>query len=177
MNSLLRRVAPLAAAAALLAAASTAWYAQAEAAPDAKSSPAPDAKSVERGRYLARIAGCNDCHTPGYAENGGKVDEKLWLTGDRLGWQGPWGTTYPSNLRLVLAKYSENQWVQVAKSAQYRPPMPWFALHDMTEADLRAFYRFVRWLGPAGEPAPAYVAPGQAAAGPVVAFPSPPAAK
>jgi CxxC motif-containing protein (DUF1111 family) len=21
---------------------------------------------VERGKYLATIAGCNDCHTPGY---------------------------------------------------------------------------------------------------------------
>ena len=30
--------------------------------------------------------------------------------------------------------------------------MPWFALHDMHEQDLRAFYRFVRYLGPAGGP-------------------------
>jgi hypothetical protein len=52
--------------------------------------------------------------------------------------------------------------------------MPWFALRDMSEADLRAFHRFVRSLGPAGEPAPAYVPPGQAANGPVVTFPAPP---
>ena len=37
--------------------------------------------------------------------------------------------------------------------------MPWFTLHDMTETDLRAFYRYVRSLGPAGNPAPAYVPP------------------
>lgn len=48
----------------------------------------PDA--VERGRYLVKIAGCNDCHTAGYAISAGKVDEKQWLTGDALGWRGPW---------------------------------------------------------------------------------------
>ena len=39
---------------------------------------------VQRGRYLVQIGGCNDCHTPGYANANGKVDEKLWLTGDKL---------------------------------------------------------------------------------------------
>ncbi|HEY1230376.1 MAG TPA: hypothetical protein VGF26_23955, partial [Ramlibacter sp.] len=65
--------------------------------------------SIERGRYLARIGGCNDCHTRGYAQSGGKVPENQWLTGDGVGWSGPWGTTYPANLRLALAKVSEQQ--------------------------------------------------------------------
>lgn len=43
------------------------------------------AASIERGRYIARIAGCNDCHTPGYAQTGGKAPEAGWLTGDALG--------------------------------------------------------------------------------------------
>jgi hypothetical protein len=51
-----------------------------------------------RGKYVLQIAGCNDCHTPGYTASGGKVEERLWLTGDQLGWRGPWGTTYASNL-------------------------------------------------------------------------------
>jgi mono/diheme cytochrome c family protein len=132
--------------------------------------------SIERGRYLAKVAGCNDCHTPGYAMSGGNVPEKDWLVGDRLGWQGPWGTTYPANLRINLARMSEDEWVRVAHSAQYRPPMPWFALRDMSEQDLRALHRFVRSLGVAGAPAPAYVPPGQPAQGPVVTFPAPPEA-
>jgi mono/diheme cytochrome c family protein len=173
MKPLLRRAAPLAIATALLASAAAALHAQAGGA-DKSAAARADKASIERGRYLSRIAGCNDCHTPGYAQAGGKVDEKAWLTGDKVGWQGPWGTTYPSNLRLALAKMSEDEWVRVAKSAQYRPPMPWFALHDMAEADLRALHRYVRHLGPAGEPAPAYLPPGQAAKGPVIAFPSAP---
>jgi len=133
-----------------------------------------DDASVARGRYIAKIGGCNDCHTAGYAPSGGKVPEKDWLMGDALGWRGDWGTTYPSNLRITLSKLSEDQWVKTAKTMQARPPMPWFALHDMTEQDLRAFYRFVRQLGPVGAPAPAYVPPGTTPQGPVVQFPAAP---
>jgi mono/diheme cytochrome c family protein len=129
---------------------------------------------IERGRYLVKITGCNDCHTPSYAQSGGEVTEEQWLIGDPLGWSGPWGTTYASNLRLFMQTLTEDQWVQTARTAQYRPPMPWPALHAMTEDDLRALYQFIRNLGPAGEPAPAYVAPGQTPAGPVVVFPPPP---
>jgi len=135
---------------------------------------ASDKAMIDRGRYVAKIAGCNDCHTAGYAQSGGKVPEREWLTGDTLGWRGPWGTTYPSNLRLYLADISEDEWVRRAKSLTTRPPMPWFALHDMTTQDLRAFYRFVRTLGPPGTPAPAYVPPDREPSGPVITFPAKP---
>ena len=140
-------------------------------------SPAGKPGSIERGRYLVRVAGCNDCHTPGYAQRDGKVPERDWLTGDSLGWSGPWGTTYPSNLRLKLAALSETQWLQLARTVQYRPPMPWFNLRAMSDGDLRAIYRYVRHLGPAGIPAPAYVPPGSAVATAVVQFPGPPPAQ
>jgi len=126
---------------------------------------------IERGRYLVKTSGCNDCHTPGYATSGGQVDEKLWLTGDTLGWNGPWGTTYPTNLRLWMRDYTEASWLAKARSFRPRPPMPWFNVHAMTDADLRALHRYITSLGPAGEPAPAYLPPGQAPTGPVVKFP------
>jgi mono/diheme cytochrome c family protein len=127
--------------------------------------------SIERGRYLARTAGCNDCHTPGYPQSGGNVPEQKWLTGDAVGFNGPWGTTYPPNLRLSLAKMSEKEWIEYARKTQLRPPMPWFALRDMSTDDLRAIYRFVKHLGPGGDAAPAYVPPGQTPSGPVIKFP------
>lgn len=126
--------------------------------------------AVERGRYLARTAGCNDCHTPGYAGNNGNVDERNWLVGDSVGWQGPWGTTYPINLRLFVQNLTPEQWLVVARQPA-RPPMPWFALRDMTDGDLLAIYHYVRALGPAGQPAPAWIPPGQPTATPVVKFP------
>jgi mono/diheme cytochrome c family protein len=129
---------------------------------------------IERGRYLAKIGGCNDCHTAGYLQSSGQVPEKDWLAGDQLGWQGPWGTTYPPNLRIYFSKISEDEWVAKARTFTARPPMPWVNLREMTEQDLRALHRFVRTLGPVGKPAPSYVPPGQKAQGPVVIFPAPP---
>lgn len=136
--------------------------------------PVPTDAEFERGRYLVQITGCNDCHTSDYAMSGGKVAEEKWLTGDNLGWRGPWGTTYPANLRLFFSRISESEWLALAHNANYRPPMPSPVLRVMTDEDLRALYRFVRALGPAGEPAPAYVAPGTDPVGPVVSFPMPP---
>ena len=129
----------------------------------------PDVAQVDRGRYLVRIGGCNDCHTAGYPEAAGKLPEGQWLTGSAVGFRGPWGTTYPTNLRLVLAPMSEAQWLARARS-EMRPPMPWFNLNAMSDADVRALYRYVRSLGAKGEPAPAYVPPGQAAQTPYIVF-------
>jgi mono/diheme cytochrome c family protein len=133
----------------------------------------PDGASIERGRYLARTAGCNDCHTPNYPQSGGTVPEKQWLIGEQLGWRGPWGTTYPTNLRKYMQEISEEEWVKIAQTKQMRPPMPWFGLRDMTQDDLRSLYRFIRHLGPDMNKVPDYVAPGQMPKGPFVQFPAP----
>ena len=126
---------------------------------------------ISRGRYLVNVSGCNDCHTPGWGARNGKVDEKLWLTGDALGWSGPWGTTYASNLRLLMQGMTREQWIAHARTMEPRPPMPWFNVRVMTEADLGAIYAFTRSLGAAGSAAPAYVPPGGKPTGPVVRFP------
>lgn len=131
------------------------------------------ADEVQRGKYIVRTAGCNDCHTPGYAQTAGKVAEEKWLVGSPLGWRGPWGTTYPSNLRLSVWSMSEDKWVKHAR-LERRPPMPWFNVRDMSERDVRAIYRYIRSLGPAGDPAPAWVPPERAPGGPYVQFPAPP---
>ncbi len=116
---------------------------------------------VARGEYLVRVGGCNDCHTAGYAERQGEVPTTQWLTGSPLGYHGPWGTTYASNLRLRMQEMTEAQWLAYSGSLRTRPIMPDFTLRAMSEADRLAIYRFVRSLGPAGEAAPTYLPPGQ----------------
>lgn len=130
----------------------------------------PTSAQLERGRYLIKTTGCNDCHTQGYTESAGRVAESRWLTGSSLGWQGPWGTTYAVNLRLLVQDLTLEQWRQVARQPA-RPPMPWFALRDMTDEDLTVMYHFIRSLGAAGTPAPAYAPPGKEVRTPVVRFP------
>ncbi|MGO4550556.1 cytochrome C [Lysobacter sp. 2RAF19] len=137
-----------------------------------------DAQLIERGDYLVRIGGCNDCHTPGYPQSGGKVPKAQWLVGTPVGWSGPWGTTYPANLRLKVADMDDAKWLAYTSTLHTRPPMPDFAVRDMSEQDRLAILRFVKSLGAGGEPAPAYLPPGQKPPMPFVEFnfPPPPAA-
>jgi mono/diheme cytochrome c family protein len=126
---------------------------------------------IARGRYLVRTTGCNDCHTPGYIGVAGKLNEAQWLTGDAtLGFQGPWGTTYPANLRQLMQRMSVDAWTHYARRPT-RPPMPWFALRDMSDEDLAAIYAFVRSLGPSSAKVPAYAPPGAPVTTAVVKFP------
>ena len=106
-----------------------------------------DAATVARGRYLVTISGCNDCHTPGGMEKGPAVPEKDWLTGVPVGLQGPWGTSYASNLRLVINGMTEAQWLQHARQPRL-PPMPWFNYRHMTDEDLNAVFAYLRTIKP-----------------------------
>jgi mono/diheme cytochrome c family protein len=120
--------------------------------------PATANATIERGRYIVEIGGCNDCHTAGYANAGGKAAEADRLKGDTLGYRGPWGTSYPTNLRLSIGKLTEDAWVMRAKTLMTNPPMPWFNVRAMTEADQRAVYQYIKSLpGAAGTASPAFL--------------------
>jgi mono/diheme cytochrome c family protein len=124
---------------------------------------------IDRGRYLVTVGSCNVCHTQGFAGREGQLPESQWLTGASVGYQGPWGTSYPTNLRLSVASVTQEQWIAVARAPRL-PPMPWFALRDMSDDDLRAIYHFIRSLGPKGERAPAAVRPGGEVKTPFIVF-------
>lgn len=136
-----------------------------------ETNPGTDATVLARGKYIVQVGGCNDCHTAGYAQSGGQTPEQEWLKGDVVGWRGPWGTTYPTNLRLVIGSMSQEQWLKHARSMQPRPPMPWFNVRAMSDDDLVAMHAYVKSLGPAGQPAPSYLPPTEAPKGPYVQFP------
>ncbi len=116
---------------------------------------------VVAGRYLVVMGGCNDCHTDGYMMTEGKVAEEDWLMGSPIGWQGPWGTTYPPNLRLRVQEWDEELWVTTLKTRTGLPPMPWMNVNKMSEQDMRAMYAYIKSMGPKGEHMPIAVAPGQ----------------
>lgn len=117
--------------------------------------------SVKLGERVARIGGCHDCHTPGFPQAEGVLDPAKALIGNPVGYNGPWGTTYAANLRIVAADRSEDQWVDFMKTIRTRPPMPWFNLHYLEENEARSLYQYIRSLGDVGKAAPAYVPPGE----------------
>ncbi len=125
-----------------------------------------DGKQVNAGRYLVMVAGCNDCHTPGWDRAPGKIPEAQWLSGVPLGWRGPWGTSYAANLRLTVQKLNADEWVKMMHTRNARPPMPWASVNAMSESDVRAIYEYIHSLGPAGEAMPADLPPGVEPTGP-----------
>lgn len=139
----------------------------------ASAATAAEGVSVKEGLRIATIGGCHDCHTEGFAESGGQVDPAKALMGSHVGFQGPWGTTYPANVRLVLSRMSEDEFVRYGHEVKTRPPMPWFGLHAMTDDELRSIYQYVKSLGAPGEPAPDYVKPGEAPKTPFIVFAPP----
>ncbi len=116
---------------------------------------------VQAGRYLVIVGGCNDCHTEGYLQSQGDVPEQQWLAGSRIGWRGPWGTTYPRNLRLRAQEWSEDTFVQTVHERKSLPPMPWMDVNQLSESDARAIYRYIRSLGALGDSVPQPVPPDQ----------------
>jgi len=124
---------------------------------DAKSvkpTPRSDIELLAHGRYLSKIARCNDCHTSGYALSRGDVPESQWLTGGTPEGTALPGTVSGPNIRLRMERMTEDQWVEMARTRKGNSPMPWYNLGSMTGDDLRSIYRFVRSLGSTTEPEP-----------------------
>ena len=115
--------------------------------------------SVERGLQVSIIGGCHDCHTEGYSETEGKIDPEKALMGSSVGWRGPWGTTYASNLRIIADRMTERGFVVILKNVITRPPMPWYNLRAMEESDMQSLYQYIKSLGTPGKPAPSRVHP------------------
>ena len=121
----------------------------------------PSAPSVDYGKTVSIIGGCHDCHTADYGQKGGVINPDTALKGNPVGYQGPWGTTYAVNLRLLADSMSEDDWVKKLQTFTARPPMPFYNVHALDEVQMRSLHMYIASLGPAGDPAPEFVPPGQ----------------
>ena len=104
---------------------------------------------VARGRYLANVGGCNDCHTPkiftatsmsldttrllaGYpaaapvpALPAGLPNPAAWAAlsnGDGTVWAGPWGTSFAANLtphETGLAAWTPGLFIQAMRTGKH----------------------------------------------------------
>lgn len=145
------------------------------------SGPAVAATTMEQaGEYLTIVGSCNDCHTQGWSESGGKVAPADRFAGLNLGFRGTWGTVYGKNLRTVVQRQSEDHWVEVLKTydgGDGKPPMPWWNTALMSERDLRAMYRYIKSLGPNPKGVPRSLPVGREPTGPYIWVQPQPAGK
>jgi hypothetical protein len=155
--------------------------------------------SVERGKYLVTLGGCNDCHTPKMPGPGGapELDGKHLLSGhpentppptwtpedakrnvlitanDRgTAFAGPWGVSFASNLtpdkKTGIGEWSETTFIKMARTGKHQgqpdgrevlPPMPWSSLKDLSEADLKAMWAYLRSIPPVKNQVPLPISP------------------
>ncbi|WP_300785121.1 c-type cytochrome [Enhydrobacter sp.] len=109
--------------------------------------------AVERGQYLVNIAGCNDCHTPGYFL--GKPDMTRYLGGSEVGFELPGlGVFHGPNLtpdkETGLGAWTDAQIVAALQTGkrpdgrELAPIMPWHAFAKLTRQDVDAIVAFLR---------------------------------
>jgi mono/diheme cytochrome c family protein len=127
--------------------------------------------AVERGKYLVTIAGCNDCHTPGYFL--GKPDMSRQFGGSEVGFELPGlGVFYGPNLTgdkdTGLGRWTDRQ-IATALTAGLRPDgrmlapiMPWQAFAKLTKPDVSAIVAYLRSLPPVNNKVPGPFGPSEA---------------
>jgi mono/diheme cytochrome c family protein len=122
---------------------------------DAKAKAKATAALVARGRYLANVAGCNDCHTPGYFF--GKPDKTRTLGGSEVGFEIPGlGVFHGPNLTpdngTGLGGWTDKQIADALTKGvrpdgrKLAPIMPWMAFAGLTRQDTQALVAYLRSL-------------------------------
>jgi len=115
--------------------------------------PAAAEDAVARGQYLVGIAGCNDCHTPGYFL--GKPDETRYLSGSDVGFEIPGlgvflGPNLTPDKETGLGGWTDAQIITALTKGkrpdgrELAPVMPWHAFATLTEDDQNAIVAFLR---------------------------------
>lgn len=84
---------------------------------------------------------------------------------------GPWGTTFAANLtpdETGIGNWSEEQFIRAMKEGQWKglegtrkllPPMPWPNYSQLSEADLKSIFVYLRTLKPVRNVVPLYIPP------------------
>src|ERR1700730_8048592 len=118
----------------------------------------PEAESpAARGKYLVTVAGCNDCHTPGYFF--GKPDMARFLGGSEVGFEIPGlGVFHGPNLtpdkETGLGAWTDAQIASAFTTGkrpdgrELAPVMPYRAFANLTKEDVEAIVAFLRTLPP-----------------------------
>jgi mono/diheme cytochrome c family protein len=116
-----------------------------------------DSAQVARGKYLVRLAGCTDCHTPGHFL--GKPDMSRYLAGSEVGFEVPGvGTVVGRNLtpdkETGIGSWTLEQITTAIRTGvrpdgrSLSPIMPFAAYAGMSQSDADAIAIFLKTLPP-----------------------------
>jgi mono/diheme cytochrome c family protein len=102
--------------------------------------------------------------------------EGPWIAsfaGTMTAWAGPWGISYTANLtpdpETGLGKWTEQQFIDTIRTGRHQgrgrqilPPMPWQAIQNFNDADLKSIFAYLRSIPPVKNhvPDPVMAAPG-----------------
>ncbi len=125
--------------------------------------PAAAQTPVERGRYLANLAGCSHCHTPGHFL--GKVDMTRALGGSDVGFGIPnlgvfVGPNLTPDKATGLGRYTDAEVTTLLRTGTrpdgriLAPAMPWREYSTLTDADMKALIAYLRSLKPISNAVP-----------------------
>jgi mono/diheme cytochrome c family protein len=138
---------------------------------------------VARGARIVFTSGCVDCHTPGSFY--GAPDTTRMLSGSELGWNGPWGISFPRNLTpdstTGIGTWTEDQIVTAVREGRrpdgtmLLPPMPWPVYSHLTDEDVHALAKYLKSIPPVVHQMPKQVPPGGKTNLPTFVLPGPPA--
>ena len=107
---------------------------------------------VKRGAYLARMAGCADCHTP--QDRGQPIPGLDFAGGFVL--QSPRGVVASTNITQSssgIPYYDEALFLSMMRTGrvgarEISPVMPWVFYRDMTEEDMKSIFAYLKTLKP-----------------------------
>jgi mono/diheme cytochrome c family protein len=128
-----------------------------------------DDAEIARGKYLVTIAGCNDCHTPGYFF--GNPDMTRFLGGSDVAFEMPGlgafvGPNLTPDPETGIGKWSAEEIVTALQTGmrpdgrQLAPIMPWHAFANLTKEDVSAIAAFLKSLPAVDHKVPDPVGPG-----------------
>lgn len=80
-------------------------------------------------------------------------------SGSFTAWSGPWGVSYTRNLtpdpETGLGQWTEQQFIDTIRTGRRQgrgrellPPMPWPAIKNLNDADLKAIFAYLRSITP-----------------------------
>lgn len=129
-----------------------------------------DEAQVKRGGYLVGIAGCNDCHTPGYFL--GKPDMSRFLGGSDVGFEIPGlgvfvGRNITPDDETGIGTWSVGQIVTAIRKGErpdgriLAPIMPWHAFAGFTDEDVTAIALYLKGIKPVRHAVPGPFGPGE----------------